>query len=348
MNKIAQYLQSHLVGEVLTSARARKFFATDASILQQLPTVVIYPRNTSDVRKIARFCWQLAEKGHVLPITARGRGSDVTGAAIGGGAIVVFPAHMNRLLELDTKQGLFRVQAGMGFRSLQDVLHSHGLFLPAYPSSIDYASIGGAIANNSGGEKSVKYGVMRDFVQNLEVVLANGDLIQTSRITARELSHKKGLDTFEGEIYRQIDNIVTDNEKLLRELSTNNLLTKNATGYGLEFVKRKNGSFDLTPLFVGSQGTLGMVVEAIIAAEVHNPKTSLIVLSCSDYEDLQDVVTDIKKLDPSAIEMLDRSLLKLPCKLIKMLHHLLLLMPSHKLYCLLNSMTTVNASRVLR
>src|SRR5689334_13743931 len=105
-SKIAQYLQEHITGEVMSSADARRYFATDKSIFTLAPLLAVYPRNEQDIRKTARFTWQLAERNRVLPITARGGGSDVSGAAIGGGIIMVFPAHMNRILELDSKSGI--------------------------------------------------------------------------------------------------------------------------------------------------------------------------------------------------------------------------------------------------
>ena len=105
MSKVAHYLQEHLVGEVLTGADARRHFATDTSIFSLPPAIVIYPRNENDVRKATRFTWQLAERGKIIPITARGSGTDQTGAALGAGMLMVFPAHMNKILELDPKNG---------------------------------------------------------------------------------------------------------------------------------------------------------------------------------------------------------------------------------------------------
>jgi FAD/FMN-containing dehydrogenase len=84
------------------STDARRYFATDASILQLAPALVVYPRNENDIRKTARFTWQLAERGRVIPMTARGSGTDQTGAALGSGITLAFPAHLNRVLELDT------------------------------------------------------------------------------------------------------------------------------------------------------------------------------------------------------------------------------------------------------
>src|SRR4051812_17318144 len=113
MSKVAHYLQEHLLGEVMVSADARRYFATDSSVLTLPPALVVYPRNENDVRKTARFTWQLAERGRIIPMTARGGGSDQTGAAIGSGIMLVFPSHLHRILELDTKANTVTVEPGI-------------------------------------------------------------------------------------------------------------------------------------------------------------------------------------------------------------------------------------------
>src|SRR6476469_3287577 len=183
MSKVAHYLQEHLMGEVMTSTDARRYFATDNSILQLAPALIAYPRNENDVRKSARFTWQLAERGRFIPITARGSGTDQTGASLGSGIMLVFPAHMNRILELDTKANTVTIEPGINYGKLQQALHTHGRFMPPYPSSVEYSTVGGAISNNASGEKSVKYGDTRAYVQSLRVVLANGEVIETGRIS---------------------------------------------------------------------------------------------------------------------------------------------------------------------
>ena len=92
MNRVAHYLQEHLLGEVLTSTDARKYFSTDGGVFSVVPAMIVYPRNENDVRKVARFTWQLAERGRVIPITARGAGSDQAGAAIGTAQVGVLTA----------------------------------------------------------------------------------------------------------------------------------------------------------------------------------------------------------------------------------------------------------------
>lgn len=307
MSKAASYLRKHLVGEVSSAERVRDFFSTDGSIFTVTPQLVVYPRITDDVRKVARFSWQLAEQGKAIGITARGAGSDQAGAALGEGIMLVFPAHMNKLLELDVKKQLARVQPGIVYRNFQDTLKTHGLFLPPYPSSIDYSTIGGAIANNAAGERTVKYGATNEFVAALEVVLANGELIETGRLSKRELSHKKGLSSFEGEIYRQLDGLITDNWDLIQLMKKN--ISKNSAGYNLLEVKQANGSFDLTPLIVGSQGTLGIVTEAKIKLVANNMKRTLMVAGFGSIDEANSVIADMLKLRPAALEVVDSNLL---------------------------------------
>jgi FAD/FMN-containing dehydrogenase len=310
MNKVAHYLQEHLTGEVMTGTDARKYFSTDTSIFTIPPAMVVYPRNENDIRKTARFTWQLAERGRIIPITSRGAGTDQSGAAIGNGIILVFPAHLNRILELDGKTGSVTVEPGINYGKLQQTLHTHNRFIPPFPASYEYSTVGGAVANNAGGEKSVKYGSTRSFVKGLRVVLANGEVIDTHRISRRELNKKLGLATFEGEIYRNLDTLIEENQATIKQLA-NLPVTKNSTGYALADVKRKDGSFDLTPLFVGSQGTLGIISEITLTTETHNPNATLVVGYCDDIKVAEEVIQDLRKLPelPSAIEMVDEHLL---------------------------------------
>lgn len=310
MSKIGHYLQEHVTGEVLASADVRRYFSTDASIFSLPPALVVYPHDENDVRKVARFSWQLAERNRVIPITARGSGSDVAGAALGSGIMVVFPAHMNRIVEFDSKTGVVTVEPGINFGKLQQTLMTHGRFLPAAPASLEYSTVGGAVANNASGDRSFKYGDTRGFVKGLRVVLANGEVIETGRISKRELNKKLGLATFEGEIYRGIDALLEEKQETIRNFLLP--VSRNAAGYSLVDVKHDDGSFDLTPLLVGSQGTLGIVTEVTLETELHNPETTLFVATFDSVESAQDAVIALRKLSdvPSAVEMIDGRLLE--------------------------------------
>jgi FAD/FMN-containing dehydrogenase len=310
MSKVAHYLQEHLLGEVTDSPEVRRHFAHDASILRLAPAIVVYPRTESDVRKTARFSWQLAKRGRTMPITARGGGSNTSGSAIGSGILLVFTAHMNKILMLDAKKEFVVVEPGATYDKLEQTLYTHGLFLPPYPGSQHYASIGGGIATNAIGEKSVKYGETGQYVQKLRVVLANGEVIETGPVSKRELNRKMGLPTFEGEVYRSLDTVLEENAELIANESQRVRALRDAVGYNLAAIKSKKG-FDLTPLFISSQGTLGIITEATMEVVSHNPITSMALISLDNLDDLHALLPDILKLKPSICDMINHAAIEL-------------------------------------
>ena len=126
MSKVATYLRGHLAGEVDFRTDLRAARARDAGILAIAPEMVVSPRNTSDIRKTARFSWQLSERGHALPLVALGAGYGINGGAVGRGAQISLAAHMNTIFEYDSKQRLARLQPGVTIHALQSALALQG------------------------------------------------------------------------------------------------------------------------------------------------------------------------------------------------------------------------------
>jgi len=308
MNKVAHYLQQHLSGEVLVSPDVLNHFSHDESILHMKPLLVAHPRNENDLRKAARFSWQLSERGRTVPITIRGRGTDQTGAAIGHGVMLSTPAHMNKIIELDPKSGSVTVQSGIRVDKLQQTLHTHGRFLPSL-QEVNYATLGGCVANNDAGPNSYKYGPIREYVTGTRTILANGELIRTERLSKRELNKKLGLASFEGEIYRSLDSLIEESREIIEKLQL--VGDRNNAGYNLQDVKAKDGSFDLTPLLVGSQGTLGLLSEISFATEVHNPNIAMVAASFDSTEAAFLAVKRINEMKqgPSIIDFIDSSVI---------------------------------------
>ncbi len=309
MNKIAHYLQQHVDGEVVTSDEVLDYFSTDESVLQQRPMLVLYPRSERDIRKTARFTWQLAEKGRSVAMTARGSGTDTTGGSLGDGICIAMTAHMNKIIELDPKSGVVVVEAGILLDKLQQVLHTHGRFLPVIAENNRYGTIGGAVANNDSSRYSYKYGPMQEFVRGLKVVLANGELIETGRLSKRELNKKLGLASFEGELYRALDKVIEDGQTQIDQLAGITAVSK--AGYSIADVKQKDGSFDLTPLFIGSQGSLGVITEVILDTAAYTPRPLLFVAGFSSHSSAWKAVARINELKngPASIDFVDESLL---------------------------------------
>ncbi|MDB5167367.1 MAG: hypothetical protein JWN26_512 [Candidatus Saccharibacteria bacterium] len=306
MSKIAKYLNEHILGEITGSKAVRERFSRDRSVLSIKPELVMFPRVTNDIRKAARFSWQLAEKGHVLPLTVRGAGSDETGAAVGKGLIINTTTHLNDIIymALKDKDHFVHVQPGVTFKALNDALSWHGLSIPTFPASAAYSTIGGAVASNTGGQFSGKAGLTGDWVKRLEVVLANGDLIETTRLRKHEFSKKIGLQTFEGEIYRKLDGLIEDNQALINEKISSDI-TDN-TGYArIAQVKHKDGSFDLTPLMIGSQGTLGIMSEIVLRTDYVSKDQVALAAVVSSSDAARDAADALRGLDPDSLETLD-------------------------------------------
>lgn len=310
MSKIATYLNEHLMGEVVSGGPDIAAASVDGSVLLQKPEMIAHVANTSDIRKIARFCWQLAEKGHVLSVTARGDGTDMTGAAIGSGIIINPSKYMNRIIGIDGKQRLIHVQSGAPYLGVNMTLSTHkGLTLPNSSFDSTCGSVGGTIASGAVGLMNHRYSTVGKAVQQLEVVLANGDVLQTGRISRRELNSKKGLHTMEGEIYRQVDNLISDNVDLIQSIGSG--VDHDTSGYsGIAEVRRKDGSMDLTPLFVGSQGSLGIITEVIMQAEFQRQELSVVLAAYSKISDAQAAADMAVAAKAVSVELIDGRILE--------------------------------------
>lgn len=306
MKQIVEELGKILVGEVTADDSAREYFATDGSVFTLKPQLVIYPKTERDVILAVRYLEALAKDGKKINLTARGKGTDQGGGALGDGATLVLPAHMNRLIKLNKHSVV--AEPGMIYKNLQQVLFSHGRWLPPYPASVDFATIGGAVANNSAGEKTIKYGATRDYVKSLRVVLSNGDVVTTKRLSRRELKAKKKQNDFEGHIYRELDNLLIKNREAIASSAL--ATSKNSAGYDMWNIKGKGGSFDLSQLIVGSQGTLGVVTQVELRTELHNQHTILLTGFFESVEAMAEAIKKIMPLKPSALEVVDYHLLK--------------------------------------
>lgn len=308
MSKVSSYLQGHLLGQVSVRKEVKAHYSLDASVLTIAPDMVIAPKNVNDVRKVTRFAWQLAEKGHKLPITPRGSGRDITGASLGKGVVLDMSRHMNQFFEYDAKQKLLRVQPGASADTVQAVLAQHGAAIPPLVDNLD-GTAGGAVASDASSMLSAQYGTMQRWTRQLEVVLDSGDVIQTGRISKRAVNRLLGQQSREAEIYRGIDRILEDYAELIDRLRKE--ASADRSGYaGIVDVKDKNGAIDLTPLFVGSQGTLGVIVEMILSADYISRSPGVAVLGFTDAGEARDAADAIAKTKPTTLEYYDGRLLQ--------------------------------------
>ena len=306
MSKVATYLRGHLAGEVDFRTDLRAARARDAGILAIAPEMVVSPRNTSDIRKTARFSWQLSERGHALPLVARGAGYGINGGAVGRGAQISLAAHMNTIFEYDSKQRLARLQPGVTIQALQSALALQGMGVLALDGLDPRGTIGGAIADNAAGYLAGKYGSLAANVSQLEVVLANGDVLQTGKISKRELSRKKGQQDLEGDIYRGVETILEDYSDEISAIHEHD-----QTGYNsIARVRDRDGSIDLTPLFIGSQGTLGIISEMILRVDFRSQHLDTAALVFASADTARDMLDELRQFAPAFVKYFDATLVR--------------------------------------
>ncbi len=299
LSKLAKYLNQHIVGNVFDRPSICEAYAKDRSILQATPRLVAFPESTDDLRKLVRFANQLAVRDYELPITIRGSGIDKTGAAIGDG-LLISTERMNHIEEIDLRGRLVRVQPGLTLGALNSALGLQGLCLP-----VDYdprATIGGLIANCPTDDAQNRHGGIFHFVERAEVVLASGDVVQLAPYNLRIIELKKQQTSFEGSLYRRLDQILDQHADTIVDRS---MRPFDAAGYA-NVTRVKNGhSLNLLPLLFASQGTLGLVSDVILRMEVLPSPMQRLLTSFQDEKVMVNFLNLVTELEPALLKVYD-------------------------------------------
>ena len=281
---------------------SRAIYSTDASVYQIKPLGVVIPRTCEDVLRTVRLC-----REHRASITARGGGTSQAGQAIGAGIQLDFSKYMNAVLDLNIEERTVKVEPGIVLDELNAVLKPHGLQLPLDLSTSNRATIGGMIANNSSGTRSVIYGATIDYVIDLNVVLSDESIINLRPLDDSALDAKCAQTDLEGTCYSTVRKLASEHaeEIALRYPK----ITRKTGGYNLNKFVPSDEPFNLIRLLVGSEGTLGITLDATLRL-VPIPKSN--VLCVVQFDELLDSLAAtpfILKHQPSAVELLDRFLL---------------------------------------
>lgn len=299
MSELAKYLNRHIVGNVFGRPAIRELYATDHSILHITPRIVALPENTDDIRKLVRFSNQLAEKGFQLPVTVRGTGLDKTGAAIGEGMIISMEK-LNNIEEIDPRSRLVRTRPGITLSELNTALGLEGLCLPI--DADPKLTIGGLIANCTTDDAANRYGGIFHYVERAEIVLSNGDIIQMSPRGPHGVATKTSQNTFEGDLYRNIERIHTEHSNIIHQLAQKQF---NPAGYSTITLTKRGRTTDLLPLMFASQGTLGIVTDVILRLEVLPNTPRRIMTAFHDPRAAIRYLSFAKTLDPVLLNIYD-------------------------------------------
>lgn len=303
---LADELRSLDAGEVYTDKPVLDAYSTDASIFRIRPEVAVAPRNAQDLKKLVQFVVKKRVHGDAVSLTARAGGTCMSGGSLTESVVLDFTKHFIHIGDVEGHR--VGVDPGVFFRDLEKVLNANALMFAGYPASKEICALGGMIANNSGGEKTLAYGKTAKYVKELKVVLGDGNEYTFRSLNVEELEEKKKLNSFEGEIYRTVHGLLERHYGIVQHARPH--VSKNSAGYALWDVW-DGETFDLTKLFVGSQGTLGLVTHATL--ELVKPKTykRLFVVYMQDIQHLGVFAHELLDFSPESIESYDDHTLKL-------------------------------------
>jgi FAD/FMN-containing dehydrogenase/Fe-S oxidoreductase len=292
-------LKSAVEGEVRFDEISRALYSTDASVYQIKPAGVVIPRHREDIVKAAEICRRLK-----VPITMRGGGTSQAGQAIGEGLQIDTSKYFNRVLEINEAEQWVRVEPGIVLDELNAQLAPLGMRFAPDISTASRAAVGGMISNNSAGARSVLYGITIDHVMELSVLLSDGSVAEFREIERGEVPTGHSL---EARCYATALQLAAEHaEEIDRRYPK---ILRRVGGYNLNDFVDAAKPVNMARMIVGSEGTLGIVLEAKLRL-VKLPKAKAVMVAL--FEDLLESLAAAPVIlahGPSAIEVMDKAIL---------------------------------------
>lgn len=308
---LLEELRKNISGDVVDDAQTLTDFSHDASLFEVAPQVVVFPKTAEDVQNLVKFVSAHKKDVPQLSLTGRSAGTDMGGGSINDSITIAFGKYFNHPATINGT--LATVEPGLFYRDFEVDTLKQNLIFPSYPASKGLCAMGGIVNNNSGGEKSLQYGKTEKYVRRIKVVLADGNVYELKPLTEEELKKKMEQQDFEGNMYREMYKLITDNWDKISKAKPH--VTKNSAGYYLWNVwDPEKKVFDLTKLWVGAQGTLGLMLEADLQLVPVKKHHEMEVIYLRDTTHLGQIIDAVLPLGPESFESYDDNTLMLALK----------------------------------
>ncbi len=301
--QVAAELRAAVQGEVRFDVAARTLYATDASPYEIKPYGVVLPKSTGDIRHTLEVA-----RRHGLPVLPRGGGTSLAGQTVGAAIVIDVSKYLDKILEFDEAARTVKVEPGVVRDQLNTYLLPYKLQFTPDVSTTNRANIGGMVANNSAGTRSIKYGKTVDQVVSMTVMLIDGTVTEFRALTPDELTEKLGLPGLEGDVYRAVHSVVTEHEAEIAARFPK--VMRRVGGYNLDELTGTQ-PFNLAKLVSGSEGTLAFILDVTLQLSPVPAHRCLALLHFDTLKKSLQAVQHINRHGPSAVETLDDTLLKL-------------------------------------
>ena len=309
MTELEQTLEGLIGGQVAVDDTTLEDYSTDWSLFKVRPQAVVYPLNADDLHQLIVWANQQLKQDRVVSLTARGMGTGLTGGSLNDGLIVDLSRHFTTIEVLSDDQTIWS-QTGILFKQIKQIADEHGLMFGAYHNSYDRCSLGGMLGNNASGEKSLRYGSTSDNVSEIKVCLSDGQEYHFGPLSIDQLAAKCQQTNFEGYLYQTVRGLLEANADLLARRRPQ--VRKNASGYDLWRIWDRNQQrFNLAHLFIGAQGTLGIITEAKLQLMAHSLASQLLVIKIDNLTQLATTVQNLLNHNPESLEIYDNQIFQL-------------------------------------
>ncbi|MDX1640628.1 MAG: FAD-linked oxidase C-terminal domain-containing protein [Balneolaceae bacterium] len=294
------------MASIETSTLVRRLYATDASIYEELPQGVAFPRTLEDIQQLVK---QSKEKG--FTITARSAGTSLAGQTTGAGVIMDVSRHMTSINQIDVENHFAHVQPGVIRDTLNREAAKFQLQFGPDTATTNRCMLGGMIGNNSCGSFSIKHKTTREHILEIEAVLSDGSVAVFNPLSPEELEEKCKLETLEGQIYREMLQILKKHKEQIFEHYPHPDIIRRNTGYALDRLCEMNPitpggrSFNLAELLCGSEGTLAMTASAKVNLVPLPSEKTLIIPQFQTLHDAMLATVEAVKWEPAAVELVD-------------------------------------------
>ncbi|MDR9418269.1 FAD-binding and (Fe-S)-binding domain-containing protein [Gracilimonas sp.] len=288
----------------------RQLYAQDASLYEELPQGVAFPKNISEIQSLVKKA-----NRENLTITARSAGTSLAGQTTGGGVIMDVSRHMNRILSIDSERRVAHVQPGVIRDTLNREAGKFQLLFGPDTATTNRCMIGGMIGNNSSGSFSIKYKTTREHTLEVEAILSDGSKAIFKPLTTEELESKKSLDNLEGHIYRTMLKLLERNRALIEKSYPHPDIIRRNTGYALDKMLEMQPfnpdgrKFNMCELLCGSEGTLAMTASAKVNLVAKDEHQLIVVPQFKTLEETMRAAVEIVEFDPAAVELVDHIIL---------------------------------------